>query len=146
FLDQVRGGNVSDISAQGDTVEGDFRHDVKYKSNKAKRFKTEVPTFANHAQLSQLLEQKNVTVNAKSPGDRSLLETLLISFGPTLLLVGLFVFLARRAAAAGGAGGMLGGFGRSRARRVEASEQTVTFKDVAGIDEAEDELVEVVDF
>src|SRR5439155_13400542 len=111
FLDQVRGGNVSDISAQGDTVEGDFRHDVKYKSNKAKRFKTEVPTFANHAQLSQLLEQKGVTVNAKSPGDRSLLATLLISFGPTLLLVALFVFLARRAAAAGGTGGMLGGFG-----------------------------------
>src|SRR4051794_3746425 len=146
FLDQVRAGNVSSISSEGDTVEGDFRKDVKYKKDKAKRFKTEVPTFANDSQLSKLLEEKNVTVNAKPPGDRSLLETLLISFGPTLLLVALFVFIARRAAAGGGGGGMLGGFGRSRARRVEASEQTVTFEDVAGIDEAEDELVEVVDF
>ena len=145
FLDQVRNGNVSSISSEGDTVEGDFRKEVKYKKDKAKRFKTEVPTFANDRQLSQLLEEKHVTVNAKPPGDRSLLSTLLISFGPTLLLVGLFVFLARRATA-GGAGGMLGGFGRSRARRVEASEQAVTFEDVAGIDEAEDELVEVVDF
>ncbi len=145
FLEQVRKGNVSEISSKGDTVDGDFRRDVKYKDDKAKRFKTEVPTFANDRQLSQLLEQKHVTVNAKSPGDRSLLATLLIGFGPTLLLVALFVFLARRAAG-GGAGGMLGGFGRSRARRVEASEQSVTFEDVAGIDEAENELVEVVDF
>src|SRR5512132_3922385 len=145
FLDQVRQGNVSEISSAGDTVEGDFRRDVKYKKDKAKRFKTEVPTFANDRQLSQLLQEKHVTVNAKAPGDRSLIETLLISFGPTLLLVALFVFVARRAAA-GGAGGMLGGFGRSRARRVEASEQTVTFEDVAGIDEAAEELVEVVDF
>ena len=126
-------------------MEGDFRRDVTYKKEKADRFKTEVPTFADDQQLSKLLEEKNVTVNAKPPGDRSLIETLLISFGPTLLLVALFVFLARRAAA-GGAGGMLGGFGRSRARLVEASEQTVTFEDVAGIDEAEDELVEMVDF
>jgi cell division protease FtsH len=145
FLDQVRKGNVSEISSEGDTVEGDFRRDVTYKKEKADRFKTEVPTFADDQQLSKLLEEKNVTVNAKPPGDRSLIETLLISFGPTLLLVALFVFLARRAAA-GGAGGMLGGFGRSRARLVEASEQTLTFEDVAGIDEAEDELVEVVDF
>src|SRR4051794_40619119 len=145
FLDQVRAGNVSSISSEGDTVEGDFRKDVKYKKDKAKRFKTEVPTFANDSQLSKLLEEKNVTVNAKPPGDRSLIETLLISFGPTLLLVALFVFIARRATA-GGAGGALGGFGRSKAKRVEASEQTVTFEDVAGIDEAEDELVEVVDF
>jgi cell division protease FtsH len=145
FLQQVRSGNVNDISSQGDTIEGDFKSDVKYKGDKAKRFKTEVPTFANDQQLSKLLEQHNVTVNAKPPGDRSLLTTLLISFGPTILLVALFIFLARRATG-GGAGGMLGGFGRSRARRIEPSEQHVTFDDVAGIDEAEDELVEVVDF
>jgi len=145
FLDQVRKGNVKEISSEGDTVDGDLRRELGYKGDKAKRFKTEVPTFADDRQLSKLLQERHVTVNAKPPGDRSLLATILISFGPTLLLVALFVFLARRAAGAGG-GGMLGGFGRSRARRVEASEQTVTFEDVAGIDEAEDELVEVVDF
>jgi cell division protease FtsH len=74
-----------------------------------------------------------------------LIQTLLFSFGPTILLVVLFVWLMRRASG-GGAGGVLGQFGRSRARRVETSHQTVTFNDVAGIDEAENELVEVVDF
>src|SRR4051795_9053321 len=116
FLDQVRAGNVSSISSEGDTVEGDFRKDVKYKKDRAKRFKTEVPTFANDSQLSKLLEEKNVTVNAKPPGDRSLLETLLISFGPTLLLVALFVFIARRATAGGGGGGRRG-LGRPQAER-----------------------------
>jgi cell division protease FtsH len=144
FLDEVREGNVKEISSEADTVKGDFRRDVKYKDETAKRFETEVPAFANDRQLSELLEEKNVTVSAKAPGDRSLLTTILIGFGPTLLLVAAFIFLARRAAGGGGRGGVLGGFGRSSARRVETS--TVTFKDVAGIDEAEDELVEVVQF
>jgi cell division protease FtsH len=145
FLDQVRKDNVKDISSEGDTVKGDFRKETKYQKKKAARFETVVPTFANHAQLSALLQDHNVTVNAKPPGERSLLETILFSFGPTILLVGLFILLARRVAG-GGAGGALGGFGRSRAKRIEPSEQHVTFDDVAGIDEAEEQLVEIVDF
>jgi len=71
---------------------------------------------------------------------------LIFGFGPTLVLILLFVLIARRAAGgAGGAGGLMS-FGRSRARRVEASEQPVTFEDVAGIDEAKEELTEIVDF
>jgi cell division protease FtsH len=143
FLDQVRKGNVKEISSEGDTVEGDFRREVSYEDDRAKRFETEVPTFADDQALSRLLQENDVTVSAQAPGDRSILTTLLIGFGPTLLLVAVFIYLARRAAA-GGAGGMLGGFGRSSARRVETS--TVDFEDVAGIDEAEDELVEVVEF
>jgi cell division protease FtsH len=145
FLEQLRAGNVKEISSEGDTIQGEFRRKTKYRDTSAERFDTQVPTFANDRELSQLLEEKKVTVNARPPGERSLLETLIFSFGPTLLLVGLFVFLARRAAA-GGPGGMLGQFGRSRARRVEGSKQSVTFEDVAGIEEAEQELVEVVDF
>jgi cell division protease FtsH len=145
FLDQVRKGNVKEISSQDVIVEGEFKKDVKFEGKEATRFDTTVPAFANNDQLSKLLEEQDVTVNAKPPGDRSLLETLLFSFGPTILLVVLFVWLMRRASG-GGAGGMLGQFGRSRARRVETSHQTVTFDDVAGIDEAENELVEVVDF
>ena len=61
-------------------------------------------------------------------------------------MVALFIFIFRRAAQSGGAGGMLSQFGRSRAKRVESETQTVNFEDVAGIEEAEDQLVEVVDF
>jgi cell division protease FtsH len=147
FLTQVREGNVEEIAATGNTIKGDFKKKVTYKGDSATRFETEIPIFANRQQLSSLLETNNVTINASPPGERSLIETLLFSFGPTILLVALFVWFARRAAsAAGGGGGVLGQFGRSRARRVEPESQMVNFQDVAGIDEAKDELEEVVDF
>jgi cell division protease FtsH len=146
FLTEVRKGNVKEISSTGETLQGEFKKDVSYEDESAKKFRTEVPTFANERQLSELLEEQDVIVNAKPPGSRSLLETILFSFGPTILLVALFIWLFRRAASAGAGGGVLGQFGRSRAKRVEAETQTVTFEDVAGIDEAENELVEVVDF
>ena len=107
FLAEVRDGNVKEISSRGDTVQGEFRKEVKYKEEAAKGFETEIPTFANEQELSELLTENNVTVNAEPPNSRSLLETILFSFGPTILLVALFVFIARRAAGAGGAGGML---------------------------------------
>ncbi len=147
FLSQVRNNNVKEISSKGDTVQGEFKKEVKYKGDKATGFETEIPTFANKDELSSLLTTNNVVINAKSPNSRSLLQTILFSFGPTILLVALFIFLFRRAAGAGGAGGgVLGQFGRSRAKRVESESQTVNFDDVAGIDEAEEQLVEVVDF
>jgi cell division protease FtsH len=147
FIEQVQKGNVKEISSKGDTVQGEFKREFEYEGDKAKNFETEVPTFANEDQLSQLLTEQDVVVNAEPPGSRSLLETILFSFGPTILLVALFIFLFRRAAgAAGGGGGVLGQFGRSQAKRVESESQTVNFEDVAGIEEAEEQLVEVVDF
>jgi cell division protease FtsH len=142
FLNQVRNDNVKEISSSGDTVQGEFKKDVTHDGETAKRFETEFPTFADDAQLSKLLQEHNVTITAEPPNQRSLLETILLGFGPTILLVALFVWFFRRAAGGGG----IGQFGRSRARRVEPASQTVTFQDVAGIEEAEDELVEVVDF
>jgi cell division protease FtsH len=147
FRAEVAGGNVKEISTRGDTIQGDFRAEVRYprgkKGKQAKRFETVRPSFGNDGLLNLLVE-KRVVVNAH-PVDQgpSLIETLLISFGPTILLVVLFVALMRRAAA--GAGG-LGGIGRSRAKRYEASAQRTTFTDVAGIDEAKEELAEIVDF
>src|SRR5207247_4232065 len=70
-------------------------------------------------------------------------QSLLFGFGPTLLFLFLLFWLMRRA---GSAQGMLGAFGRSRARRYEPAGTRVTFADVAGIDEAKAELTEIVDF
>jgi cell division protease FtsH len=148
FLEQVRSGNVKEISSQGDTISGEFEREVNPPGDAGNttEFRTEVPTFANDDQLSRLLEANDVVVNAEAPNEgRGFLATFAISLLPTLLLIGVFIYIIRRAG--GGAGG-IGGFGRSRAKRVDADAtvQRVCFDDVAGIDEAEDELVEIVDF
>jgi cell division protease FtsH len=152
FLAQVQNGNVKEISSTNSAIQGTFKGAVKYPSDdpnarETTLFSTQVPSFANNQQLTSLLESKGVIIDAKSPDTGpSFLESLIFGFGPTLLLIALFVFIGRRAAqSAGGAGGLMS-FGRSRARRVEASEQRVTFQDVAGIDEAKEELTEIVDF
>jgi cell division protease FtsH len=149
FLNQVSQGNVSEISSTGESIQGTFRRAVKYPPNgngvePTTRFSTTIPSFANNTELSKLLQNNKVTINAHLPGGVSFLAELIFGFGPTILLVALFVFLMRRAAGAG-AGGLMS-FGRSRARRVEGAEQKVTFEDVAGIDEAKEELNEIVDF
>jgi cell division protease FtsH len=152
FLEQVRGGEVKSISSKGDTIQGTFKHRLRYPATNKKAtpstlFATQVPSFWNGSQLSALLQEKGVEVNAKSTStSQSLLSELLLGFGPTLLIVGLFIFIARRAAKAGGAMGALGNFGRSQARRVDPAKIRVTFEDVAGIDEAKAELSEIVDF
>jgi cell division protease FtsH len=130
------------------TFENEFTYPGSGDNQKTSRFfDTEVPSFANTDELSNLLRENDVTVNARPPEEgRSFLANLLLGFGPTLLLIGIFIWLARRATQGGASGGMLGSFGRSRAKRIEASQQTVTFDDVAGIDEAKAELTEIVDF
>jgi cell division protease FtsH len=151
FVNQVQAGQVKSISTKGDTVQGTFATAIRYPNSKATAttlFATQVPVFWNNQALTALLQAHNVQVNAKSTTtSTSVLVEILLGFGPTLLLVGLFVLLARRAAASGGGGlGGLGNFGRSQARRVDPQQIRVTFDDVAGIDEAKGELTEIVDF
>jgi cell division protease FtsH len=154
FVNQVKENNVSEISSQEDSIEGTLKNDATFTPpgggdavHVDKDFKTEVPSFIDHNSVTQLLAEHNVVINAEPPDSgRSLLGTLLLGFLPTILLIGFFIWLIRRQMGAGG-GGILGGFGRATARRVQPGERDrVTFDDVAGIDEAEDELVEVVDF
>ncbi len=152
FLTEVQSGHVKSISTKGDTVQGTFTVKLRYpasdeKATPTKQFATQIPTFWNDSQLSALLKEKNVEINAKSTTtSQSLLAEILLGFGPTLLIVGLFLLFARRAARGGGAMGALGNFGRSQARRVDPEKIRVTFADVAGIDEAKAELTEIVDF
>jgi cell division protease FtsH len=151
FLQQVQGGEVQSITSRADTIEGTFKTKLRYPPNNPKAtptslFSTQVPTFWDHASLTALLQSKGVQINAQNPNPgTSVLATILLGFGPTLLIIGLFVLLARRAAAGGGMGA-LGNFGRSQARRVDPEKIRVTFDDVAGIDEAKAELTEIVDF
>jgi cell division protease FtsH len=151
FLHQVEAGRVKSISSKGDTISGTFTRQLVYpvgsKTKPTTLFSTQVPTFWDNTALTRELQAKGVEVNAKNPNPgRSLLSEVLLGFGPTLLLVGLFVLLARRAQSAAGGLGGLGNFGRSQARRVDPTTIQVTFDDVAGIDEAKAELAEIVDF
>jgi len=145
FLQQVTDGHVKEITSKGTAIQGTFTQKESYKGSKpTTRFKTEIPTFANTDALSKLLQEKKVVVNAQPlQTGTPWWENLLLGFGPTLLFLLLLVLLLRRA---GNVQGMLGAFGRSRARRYQPSGDRVTFADVAGIDEAKEELAEVVDF
>ncbi len=147
FKEQVTEDNVVTVTTTGDAITGVTKTAVAEPGTgtKATHFTTQHPTFAND-NLETLMEQHGVTINAK-PENPPLpfWEQLLLSFGPTLLIVGGLLYLIRRSAGSG-AGGLLGAFGQSRARIYDAERPATTFADVAGIDEVKQELEEVVDF
>jgi cell division protease FtsH len=147
FLGQVQAGNVSLVSSTGDAISGTFKQAVQYQGNpRTIYFSTQIPSFAPARDLFNLLRAQHVRLVARNPdAGPSFFTELVFGLGPTILLILVIVFFMRRATAGGGAGGLMS-FGRSRARRVEAADQPVTFRDVAGIDEAKDELHEIVDF
>ncbi len=151
FLHQVDQNNVKRVSTQGATVTGEFKEPIRYPNDKAepaKNFKTEIPSwviYSSGSDLTNRLTKHDVELSAEPLNQgNGFLTNLILGFGPVILLVGLFIWLSRRAT--GGQMGAIGAFGRSRARRVEGADTKVTFSDVAGIDEAKAELTEVVDF
>ena len=152
FTNQVNAGNVKQVNSTNGAISGSFKTAIRYPANDANvepttNFSTQVPSFANGSELFSLLVKNGVIVNAQNPSNGpSVVESVIFGFGPTLLLFLIIFIVMRRAAAGGGGAGGLMSFGRSRARRVEASDQHITFEDVAGIDEARDELTEIVDF
>jgi len=152
FLEQVQAGQVKSIASKDETIQGTFKTKLRYPPNDAKAtpttlFATQVPAFWDPASLTAVLRSAKVEVNARNPNPgTSLLGEILLGFGPTILLVGLFWFLARRAQSGAGGLGGLGSFGRSQARRADPEKIRVSFDDVAGIDEAKGELAEIVDF
>jgi cell division protease FtsH len=149
FIAQVDAGNVVSITATGDAITGTARKAISVGQAKATNFVTQRPSFASDNLEAELLKQK-VSILAEPPNPPApVWETLLLDFGPTLLLVFGFIYLMRRSAAlagAGGAGGILGRFGQTTARLYNPEEPKATFADVAGIDEVKAELVEIVDF
>jgi cell division protease FtsH len=147
FLDQVRSGNVAAIISTGTAVQGRLRHsavDPAAGDRRVKFFKTEIPAFADETALSRLLQQRGVTINAEPlQGGIVWWKGLLFGFGPTIVFLLLLFWIIRRM---GRSQSMLGGFGRSKARRYRGETGTINFADVAGIDEAKAELTEIVDF
>ncbi|TVZ85883.1 ATP-dependent zinc metalloprotease FtsH [Streptomyces sp. BK340] len=149
FSKQVNDGNVSKIYAKGDAIQGRLKKEQDNPSGGGKYtdFNTQRPSFADD-QLWANLTKHDVTVTAEPVVQhRSFLANLLISLAPMLLLIAVWVFIARRMRAGmGGAGGMLGRKASPKPVELVPGEKRTTFADVAGIDEVEGELNDVVDF
>lgn len=163
FKTQVESGNVKEVYGKGEHITGIFEEPVLWPRDtieelgrrqvpaEVKHFSTVLPAFAD-THLETLLIEHEVEISA----DPIMEETnpilgFLYMFGPALLIIGIYLFFIRRMR--GGMGGMGGGMnaisgmGKSSARRFDTEkDHKVTFDDVAGIDDAEDQLVEVVDF
>ena len=156
FKQEVVRGNVDKIYSRGESMTGRFRRAITYPAKPDTAtgvqprpvidFSTTLPAFVDPG-LESLLIAHGVEISAEPIGQGNPWLGLLFSFAPALLLIGLYVWAFRRAAKQGGLGGGLMGIGRSTARRFDSeTADRVTFEDVAGIDEAENELVEIVDF
>ncbi|MGX1272610.1 ATP-dependent zinc metalloprotease FtsH [Streptomyces phaeoluteigriseus] len=150
FSKQVDEGNVSKIYAKGDAIQGQLRkeRDNPQGDGSYTKFRTERPTFADDRLWDELTEH-DVTVTAEPVvRQRSFLANLLISLAPIVLLVAVWLFIARRmrSGGLGGAGGMLGRKAPPKPVELEPGQERTTFGDVAGIDEVEGELSDVVDF
>ena len=133
FLDEVEIGSVKDVVIKGNNISGAF--------DDGRQFKTYA---ANDPTLVERLNDRGVNISAAplDDGYPSILG-ILISWFPMLLLIGVWIFFMRQMQ--GGRGGAMG-FGRSKAKLLTENKNKVTFNDVAGIDEAKEELVEIVEF
>ncbi|AZG08447.1 ATP-dependent metallopeptidase FtsH/Yme1/Tma family protein [Pigmentiphaga sp. H8] len=162
FKEEVAKGNVTAIYSQGERIEGRFVKAVTWPTAAAEApakagaraqqprtsttFESTLPVFVGPG-FEQFLIEHKVEISAEPIQSGNWLTTLIFGFGPAIFIIAFYVWLYRRAARQGGMGGSMFGLGKSKARRydLEGGEK-VTFEDVAGIDEAENELVEVVDF
>jgi cell division protease FtsH len=152
FKEQAANGNVASIYSRGTSIEGRFKQAFTWPAENGRtsqEFATELPAFVD-AGLERFLIDHGVEISAQPIRQGSGWATLLFGFGPAILIIAFYVWLYRRAQQGGGLGGGMGGLmgiGKSKARRYDQQAGgKVTFDDVAGIDEAENELVEIVDF
>jgi len=136
FLEQVRSGAVSQVTIDGRTIIG--------RTASGEKFTTYSPETNNSALIGDLL-QNGVEIDGRPPEQQSMLMQIFISWFPMLLLIGVWIFFMRQMqGGAGGRGAM--SFGKSRAKLMSEDQVKITFADVAGCEEAKEEVVELVDY
>ncbi|MEM7618308.1 MAG: ATP-dependent zinc metalloprotease FtsH [Pseudomonadota bacterium] len=135
FMADAQNGGIADVTIQGQKITGHF-------TNGGEAFVTLIP---NNENVVERLDETSVRITAKEEeGEKISAFSVLLSWFPMLLLIGVWIFFMRQMQGKGGGGAM--GFGKSRAKLLTEKHGRVTFADVAGIDEAKVELEEVVEF
>jgi len=134
FMSSIQNKAINRVTISGDVISGTLQD--------GKPFQTIYPT--NDSELIPILRQSGVDIAVKETQKEGLFMTIFVSWFPMLLLIGVWIFFMRQMQG-GGKGGALS-FGKNRARLTEQNDNKVTFDDVAGIDEAKEELEEIVDF
>ncbi len=133
FINYIKQGEVAKVTIEDENVMGQFVNDVAFRSA--------IPI--GDQDIFSLLKEHNVTVKIKPRQETPWYMTLLISWFPMLLLIAVWIFFMRQMQ---GPGGRAMSFGRSRARMLSGENINITFKDVAGVDEAKEELAEIIEF
>ncbi len=136
FMSWVREGSVREVVFEGDAIRG--------KRDNDQSFVTYNPETSNEVLMGEL-EESNVRISATPPRQQNFFLQLFISSFPILLLIGVWVYFMRQMQGGGGGRGAMS-FGKSRARLLGEDQVSITFADVAGVEEAKEEVVEIVDF
>ncbi len=136
FLTQVKQGQVREVTIEGQNITG--------KMNSGTPFTTYSPETNNNT-LMGYLEEANVATLGKPPEPPSLLGHMFISWFPFIVLIGLWIFFMRQMQGGGGGRGAMS-FGKSKARLLGEDQININFNDVAGVDEAKEEVAELVEF
>ena len=136
FISDVKTGRIGTVSIEGNSITGNHTDGT--------RFTTYSPETNNDALIGTLLEN-NVEIKGTEPNKNSFWAHALISWFPIILLLGIWIYFMRQMQGGGGRGGALS-FGKSRARLLSEDQVKITFSDVAGVEEAKQEVSELVEF